>query len=260
LRLRTKFLLSLVLVTAGLTCSTLLLVRHNAQEREQREMHEQAVNVILTFQVVQQQHQLALSRKADLLASLAFMRNGDATTIQDVSEDPWQSDDCDLFALADGTGKIVALHTTTFEFPVAIAEDLLHRSVKERNNSAWWYSGKRLYQVVLEPFYEGPPAHSPLLGTVIVGHGIDPTAGDLKPISTGQLAFRYGPDIVASTLSSAQERDVARQLPGTNSEEQIQINGEPFLANSFELTPGSNPVLSLTKAVSLHPPVCLRRT
>jgi signal transduction histidine kinase/ActR/RegA family two-component response regulator len=246
LRLRTKFLLSLVLVTAGLTCSTLLLVRHNAQEREQREMHEQAVNVILTFQVVQQQHQLALSRKADLLASLAFMRNGDATTIQDVSEDPWQSDDCDLFALADGTGKIVALHTTTFEFPVAIAEDLLHRSLKERNNSAWWYSGKRLYQVVLEPYYGGVPAHSPLLGTVIVGRGIDPTAGDLKPISTGQLAFRYGPDIVASTLSSAQERDVARQLRGTNSEEQIQINGEPFLANSFELTPGSNPVLSLT--------------
>ena len=39
---------------------------------------------------------------------------------------------------------------------------------------------------------------------------------------------------------------MARQLQGTNSEEQIQINGEPFLANSFELTPGSNPVLSLT--------------
>ena len=136
-------------------------------------MHEHAVNVILTFQVVQQQHQLALSRKADLLASLAFMRNGDATTIQDVSEDPWQSDDCDLFALADGTGKIVALHTTTFEFPVAIAEDLLHRSLGERNNSAWWYSGKRLYQVVLQPYYEGAPAHSPLLGTVIVGRGIE---------------------------------------------------------------------------------------
>jgi len=95
-------------------------------------MHEHAVNVILTFQVVQQQHQLALSRKADLLASLAFMRNGDATTIQDVSEDPWQSDDCDLFALADGTGKIVALHTTTFEFPVAIAEDLM-----ESEHAAW---------------------------------------------------------------------------------------------------------------------------
>ena len=38
---------------------------------------------------------------------------------------------------------------------------------------------------------------------------------------------------------------MARQLQGTNSEEQIQINREPFLANSFEC-PGSNPVLSLT--------------
>jgi signal transduction histidine kinase/ActR/RegA family two-component response regulator len=246
LRLRTKFLLSLVLVTATLTCGTLLLVRHNAQEREQREIQQDALNVILNFQVAEHQHQIALSRKADLLASLAFMRNGDATTIQDASEDPWQSDDCDLFVLADGNGKIVALHTTTFDFPVAIAEGLLHQSLKEEKNSSWWYSGKRLYQVVLEPFYGGIPKKSPLLGTVIVGRGIDPTTSDIRPISSSQLVFRYGREIVASSLSSAQEQEVSRQLQDGASQEKIQINGEQFLANSVELASGTHQALDLT--------------
>jgi signal transduction histidine kinase/CheY-like chemotaxis protein len=245
LRLRTKFLLSLVLVTSGLTCATLLLVRHNAQEREQRELHERALNVLLTFQVVHHQHQIALGRKADLLASLAFMRNGDATTIQDVSENPWQSDDCDLFALADRGGKIIALHTANFDFPVATAEGLLRRSLKEKTTAGWWYSGKRLYQVVLQPFYEGTPEKSKLLGTVIVGRGIDPRASDLRPNSSSQLVFQYGPDIVASTLDSAQEQELVRQLQGARSDEQIQINGERFVADSLELTPGESPALHL---------------
>src|SRR5579862_1267527 len=120
-----------MLVTAALTCATLLLVRHNAQEREQREIQEDALNVIHTFQVVEHQHQVALRRKADLLASMALMRNGDATTIQEVSEDPWQSGDCDLLVLADKDGKIVALHSGILPFPIETAEKLLDGSLKE---------------------------------------------------------------------------------------------------------------------------------
>jgi signal transduction histidine kinase/CheY-like chemotaxis protein len=222
------------------------VVRRNAQDREQHEMQEDAVNSILTFQVAQHQRQAALNRKADLLASLAFMRNGDATTIQDLSDDPWQSDDCDLFVLADASGKVVALHSTTFEFPVPTAESLLRQSLKEGSTSGWWYSGKRLYQVVLQPFYDGGPSKGILLGTVIVGRGIEPATGDLRTSSSSQLVFRYGPVIVASTLSSAQERGLAHQPLGSVAEEQIQIDGESFLARSVELTPGVHPALSLT--------------
>src|SRR5258708_20434240 len=116
LRLRTKFLLSLVLIISGLTCATLLVMRHSAQVQMQREIEEAAHNVILTFQVVQQQHQIALSQKADLLATLASMRNGDASTIRDASEDPSGSGDCDLFVIASRTAKITALHTRISDF------------------------------------------------------------------------------------------------------------------------------------------------
>ena len=241
MRLRTKFLLSLVLITAGLTCATLLVVRGNAQERVQREIKEEALNAILTFQVVQHQHQVALSHKADLLATVASMRNGDATAIQDVGEDPWQSDECHLLALADRNGKIVALHTTLDEFPVAIAQDMLSHSLREGNATGWWYSGTRLYQIVLQRFYDGTPTKSDLLGTVIVGRGIDPA--ELGRISSSQIAFRIGGDIIASTLAPLKEREFARQLRADAPlQEQVNIDGELFLARSVELTSGAQPV------------------
>jgi hypothetical protein len=41
-----------------------------------------------------------------------------------------------------------------------------------------------------------------MLGTVIVGRGIDPAASELRGLSSSHVAFRYGNDndIVASTL------------------------------------------------------------
>src|SRR5271157_3568786 len=56
-QLRTKVLWSLALVTAGLTCATLLVVRHTAQLKVQKEIEEDAHNAILTIQTIQQQQQ-----------------------------------------------------------------------------------------------------------------------------------------------------------------------------------------------------------
>jgi signal transduction histidine kinase/CheY-like chemotaxis protein len=240
LRLRTKFLLSLVLITAGLTCATLLVVRRSAQERVQREIKEETLNAILTFQVLQHQHQVALSHKADLLATMASIRNGDATAIQDVGDDPWQSDECHLLALADHEGRVVALHTTLEDFPLVTAQVMLRQSLRE-GNTGWWYSGTRLYQIVLQPFYAGTPAKSNLLGTVIVGHGIDPA--ELGRVSSSQIAFRIGNDIVASTLGKFKELEFARQLkPDAPLQEQVNLDGERFFARSVDLTSGVQPV------------------
>jgi signal transduction histidine kinase/CheY-like chemotaxis protein len=246
LRLRTKFLLSLVLISGGLTCATLLVVRHTAQVQVQREIRENASNAILTFQIMQHQPEVALSRKADLLASMAFMRNGDATTINDVSEDPWHSDDCDLFVLADSRGKIVALHSTIPTFPIGTAEETLARSLKNGKTGDWWYSGNRLYQVVLQPFYDGAPTKSNLLGTVIVGRGVEPAAEELSKASSSQIAFRYGSEIVASTFSASRQAGLMSQLRTEDSQEQlVQIDGERFLARPVELTSGPGPTVGL---------------
>ncbi len=245
-RLRTKFLLSLILVTAGLTCATLLLVRHAVQVQMQREVEQDARNAILTFQVLQHERDLALSHKADLLAALAYMRNGDPSTIQDSSEDPWWSDDCDLFLLADSSGKIVSLHTTIPGFSDSAAEDMLHRSLRRRASTGWWFSGSRLYQVVLQPISNGS-LKSSSLGTVVVGHEIESReANDLRRISSSDVVFRYGDDVVVSTFAPIQEEELAQGIKGRSVPSQIRVEDQKFWARSVDLTPGLEPAVSLT--------------
>lgn len=244
LKLRTKLLFSLVLVIAGLTCATLLVVRRSAELQVERQVEDEARNATLTFQVMQQQHQIALSHKSDLLATVASMRNGDATTIHDAGEDPWQSPDCDLLALADPKGQILALHTTAGEFPLPQAEEMLRKS--RRGASGWWYSGTRLYQIAIQPFYGDSPANKALLGMVIAGRGIDPQElSDLGKISSTQVALRYGADIVVSTIPALRQAELTDQLREQAAPEQVRFGEERYWGRLITLNPGVSPAVSL---------------
>jgi len=242
LKLRTKFMLSLAVLTAGLTGASLLIVRRTAEGRVEREIQEESQTAMMTFQLLQHGHFVALMRKADLLSSLVSMRNGDPSAIEEVGNDPWQSDECDLLVLSDARGKIVALHTIVDEFPPSTAQSILSQALKEGRTTGWWYSGTRLYQVVLKPFYEGTPKKSNLLGTVIVGRGIDPQATELRRLSSSHVVFRYGNDIVASTLPLFKEEQFATLIRKGPVNEQVTLDGERFYASSVELTTGAKPV------------------
>jgi signal transduction histidine kinase len=190
---------------------------------------------------------MLLTRKADLLATLAYMRNGDAKTIQDASEDPWQSGDCDLFALADRKGKIIALHTTSLRLSLANAQELLRRSLREDSGTGWWSGSGQLFQVVLQPFYDDEPRKSRLLGTVIVGRELDASgASDLGRISSSHLIFRYGNKLLMSTFPPSKEQELVPQLEERPAREEIQIGKERFFASSLPLTSGTEPALNLT--------------
>jgi signal transduction histidine kinase len=247
LRLRTKLLLWLVLFTAVLTSATLLVVRQSAQAQVHIQIEQDARNALLTIQAVQHQREMLLTRKADLLATLAYIRNGDSTTIQDASEDPWQSGDCDLFALADRKGKIIALRTTSSRLSLANAQESLRRSLREDSGAGWWFGNGQLFQVVLQPYYEDEPRNSRLLGTVIVGRELDTTgASDLGRISGSHLIFRYGNNLVMSTFPPSKEQELLPQLEKRPAREEIQIGNERFFASSLALESGAQPTLSLT--------------
>ena len=70
MRLRTKFLLSLVAVISSLTCATLLAVRQTAGLRASQEVRREALGTLHTFQVIQHEHQEALADR-DLTAYAA---------------------------------------------------------------------------------------------------------------------------------------------------------------------------------------------
>jgi signal transduction histidine kinase/ActR/RegA family two-component response regulator len=245
LRLRTKLLFSFVLMTTCLTSITLLVLRREAQGQVQHQIEQDARNAILTFQTVQRQQQSALARKADLLASLAFMRDGDATAITDAGEDPWQSDDCNLFVLAGKDGGIVALHSTNSSLSTA-AQTLVWRSIRRGETAAWWFTGGSLYQVVLQPFYEEPSTKKNLKGTVAVGRLIDGrVAADFARIAASDVAFVYGGEITGSTLGPLKEFYFVQQMRGQSVTTQISLGNEKYYAASLDLTPGVQPSTQL---------------
>src|SRR6202162_4212208 len=173
LRMRTKFLLSMLLISAGLTCTSLLLVRHSVQKQVKKEIFADLQNSVSTFQNFQRERELTLAHSADLLADLpnlrALMTTQHEATIQDASSDLWRLAGSDLFVLADRTGRVVALHTASPGFSRDMAQQSLNRPANQEGSSQWWYGARHLYQGFIKPIYAGPAAENNLLGFMVIG-------------------------------------------------------------------------------------------
>ncbi len=215
LRLQTKFLLSMLLISAGLTCTSLLLVRRSVHKQVKKEIFADLQNSVSTFQNFQRERELSLSRSAELLADLptlrALMTTQHAVTIQDASAEQWRLAGSDIFVLADRAGRVAALHTTSQGFTREMAQASLNTSFSQAAASHWWYGAQHLYEVCLKPIYFGPATENRLLGFLAIGYEIDDrVASQVSRIAASQVAFYYGDDIVRSTLAPAQESELAR--------------------------------------------------
>src|SRR5579863_2257801 len=254
-RLRTKFLLSLLLVSVSLTCSTLLVVRHRVQLQVREQIREGLQNSVVTFQHVQEQRERSLERAAELVADLstlkALMTSQDPLTIQEGSTRLWQESGSDLFALADRVGNLIAIHTAMTGFPMAKAQDFLTRSLDNGEPRDWWFSNGQLFQVFIRPIYAGDRANRTEWGVLILGYQInDQVAADVSHVASSQVAFRYGQTVVVSTLPPAQREELQRgRKPGASgyaaSAVDIVLGQERFLEATTDLSPGANPDVSL---------------
>jgi hypothetical protein len=137
LRLRTRFLLSMVLVTAGLTITSLLLVRWAVERNLRQGIAVNLRNSVGAFQDFRHERETMLTSYVGLLADIpltrAIMTSADPVTIQDASQDVWQHarSSSDLFVLVDRNGKVVALHTKTPGFTREDAQKYLQQSLDE---------------------------------------------------------------------------------------------------------------------------------
>src|SRR5216684_3110180 len=253
IRLRTKFLLSMVLITAGLTSLSLLIVRASVEAEARQEIFSDLRNSVTTFQSFQHEKELTLSHSADLLADLpilrALMTTNHAATIQDGSARLWQLAGSDLFVLADRSGKVVALHTNTPGFTREMAQSFFVSSLARQEH--WWFGAQHLYAVFLEPIYFGPASADRLLGFLVIGYEIDDrVASQVSRIASSEVAFYFGDSIVRSTLSPADEADLAKQkLPPADSDASepvaVQLGNERFLETTLELAPQGSPNVRL---------------
>ena len=251
LRLRTKFLLSVIAIIAGLTSATLLIVGHAAEEQVQKSVEQDTRNSVLTFQNLRAERQIELNRSAEIFATLPavkqLMADGNPSQIQDASEEIWRSGDAELFALADWKGQILALHTVTPGFPRTAAQQMMSNATDPGDGGGWWFGAGHLYQVSSRAIHLGAPSSQLRLGTVVVGREIDSgVASEVGRIALCQVAFRYGNQPVVSSLSTLADAMAGSMLASPAARGKIQIAGKTFFASSVNLTPGASPQLTLT--------------
>jgi len=254
-RLRTRFLLSMLLITAGLTAMSLLVVRHSVQRHVREGIVQDLRNSVTTFQNFQHDREVMLTRSAELVADLpitrAIMTAHDPATIQDASRDVWQLTGSDLLVLANRNGSVVALHTKSPGFTRETAQQYFQRSLSEEDFSHWWFGANHLYQTFVQPVYFGSKTEGPLLGFLIIGYEIDDRlAREVSKVSASQVAFSYGDQIVATTLTPVQYQSAAvRSLSAASLQNgsprngllqggprDVEVGNELFLATSLDLS------------------------
>ena len=240
LRLRTKFLLSMVFVIAGLTWFSLLIVRHTVQDRARQELTADVHNSLSMLARLQRERQLAVSRKADLLATSAFLTNNDATVLCHSTDNPLHTSKSDLMALADNRRYNLCLsyHPSGISGAKRRSPPGAYSELRANRKSDWWFAGGHLYQVVLQPIAPvGGPKDSQT-GTVVVGQELDESAvRDLGRLLSSEVALRYDGRVISSTLDPYRQSQLSTQLLSRASSDELHVGSERYFAGSLSLTP-----------------------
>ncbi len=245
----------MVVITAGLTAMSLLVVRNSVQRHVRDGIVQDLHNSVTTFQNFQHDRELMLTHSAELVADLpitrAIMTARDPATIQDASAGVWQLTGSDLLVLTDRAGKVVALHTRTTGFSREAAQQYFARSLGEEDSSHWWFGAHHLYQTFVQPVYFGSRTEGTLLGFLIIGYEIDDRlAREVSKVSASQVAFSYGDEIVATTLTPLQAQSPAVRGFSAGSSpavpRDVEVGRELFLTTSLDLSTQQETPVRLT--------------
>ena len=143
------------------------------------------------------------------------MTTHDAPTIQDGSTPFWRLAGSDLFLLADPEGRVVALDVTQRGLNREAAEGYLGNSLHDGQDSAWWYSGGRLYWIFLRPILAGTGSNAKVLGLVAIGYETNSRiAEQLGFVAESKIVLLADNRIIASTFSPEQEAVIQGRILG----------------------------------------------
>lgn len=255
IRLRTKFLLSFLAVTAGLTAATLGVVSYSVDKRIRESLRDELRSSVKTYETFAQQREITMVRSAVLVANLpnvrALMTTEDEATIQDESSDIRRLSGSDLLVLGNRAGDVVGLQTKSNDFSKEQAAIFLRNSSRHGDSRNWWLGGGHLYEVWLEPIYFGAPGQGSLIGLLAVGHEIDDrVAQDFSNILSSEILFQSGSTTVASSLQLDTRGGVFSSVP-LNAPRELQLGNERYLATTVSLASGDGPPVTLSVLKSL---------
>jgi signal transduction histidine kinase len=245
LRLRSQLFIAALLIILGLTGSLLFFLRHSVNTEIRRQVREGTDESVRAFENVQRQREVQLSRTAAMLANLptlkAMMPIRDPLTIQDASKPFYELAGCDLFVLAEPSGKLLALHMTKPGWTTVMAQADLHRSMDLGEDASWWYDDGRLYQVFLHSITAGTGNTALPLGILAVGYQVDSAvARQLSIAASNDVALSTADTVIASTLpprdeAALQRRIRAGTLPNSSTSSEVTLDTDQYTFSSVLL-------------------------
>jgi signal transduction histidine kinase/CheY-like chemotaxis protein len=256
IRLRTKFLLSLLAISVGLTSATLFTVGYRVRNQVRQGIREDLRNSANTYQSFEQQREEGLRRSAELLANLpnvrALMTTQDAATIRDASADIWRLSGSDLLVLANRAGKVAALRARSPALTPDDAQQLLRVTLERGESRDWWFDDGHLYKVWVQPIYFGAASQDTAIGLLAVDHEIDERAAeDFSHVASSEVVFSYGDSPVATTLNPEGQGALTRQMHMgsrklSSDPQEIQLGKERYLVVSLRLSAADGPPVFLS--------------
>lgn len=259
--LRTYMLLvvTMALVIAFVTGTSLLLIRHQLREQVTDEFSQDLDHSVVVFQNLQADRLGALERENALLAELptlkALMTSGDDLTIQDGAAEFWQLSGTDLFMLADPAGRVVAAYAKN-----APADNTLRLGMKTLVASPtrhYLIDGGSLYACALRPLYFGSDQDGTLLGYVLSGVSIERTVRQISQPTGVEASFLSGGQIVASTLAPDVQTSLVKQSGGLSSASRgpvtVKLGNAQFLSATEDLSATATSPLQLVVLKSFEP-------
>lgn len=245
MKLRTKFLLSLLLVTTGLTGASLFIVRRSVRLHAREELSRELENSAATLRDFQARREQAAERSAELLADMpplkAMMVTHDPATIQDAADEIWRSAGADLVVLADPAGRVMAIDNHGPQLSQKAVAEMLAAGT----HPSWWPLGRRMYQVFYHSIDSGISSERNSVGLLVLGYELSPLlAQQISRVADGPVAFRTRGRIVASTLNAEQTAALQwdANVPLGHGPGRVKLGGEAFMTNAFHLSSRSSEV------------------
>ena len=260
LGIRTHILLvlAMTLVIVLVTSLFLVLLRHRLRAQVTDDLSQDLNHSVITFENLQAERLAALDRENALLAELptlkALMTSGDDLTIQDGAVEFWQLSGDDLFALADTTGRIVAVYAKN-----ASPDSSLRRALKNllvSPDKHYLIDGRSLYACSLRPLYFGNSEDGTLLGYVVSGISIERTVRQISQPTGVEATFLSDGNVVASTLTATKQAGLSNPvlLSATpHAPAQVKLGDTRFLAATENLSNTATSPLQLVLLKSFEP-------
>lgn len=246
-----------ILIVTGLC---LLLIRHQLQVQVTNDLSADLVHSVAAFESLQAERLSAIDRENSLLAALptlkALMTSGDELTIQDGAAEFWQISGADLFALVDGSGRVVALYARSGSANLQALRGEVHELLGSPGRH-FLIDSASLYACSLRPLTLGNEQDGTLLGYVVSGISIERTVRQISQPTAVDATFISDGKIVATTLNQSTQAALIDEPPRAFGTAQsagfVTLGNARFLAASEDLSTSATAPLELVVLKSFEP-------